>query len=80
MHLNNPNIYTATQGERLDSIYFKIYGNNFHQKHYDVFLMQNHKLLKKDFLDGGDEVCFNPKAPDQEKCDDGMEGLYGIQL
>ncbi|PAF49202.1 hypothetical protein BKH41_03730 [Helicobacter sp. 12S02232-10] len=80
----NLTTYTATQGERLDTIFFKLYGNTFNQKAYDDFLMQNYKLLNKDLLDGGDAVIIDLNAIEQSNNqtnnNEDVEGLYGIQL
>lgn len=69
--------YIATEGERLDSIYFKHYGLELNQSQYDEFLKVNHKLLLKDTLSSGDVVVI-PEikiAQEQEAI-----GLYGINL
>ncbi|PAF46144.1 hypothetical protein BKH46_08845 [Helicobacter sp. 12S02634-8] len=72
--------YTATEGERLDVIYFKAYGiNAFNQRDYDNFLLANAKLLKKDFLDGGDGVQI-PTITQEPSQNDQSEGLYAISL
>ncbi|MDO7253908.1 hypothetical protein [Helicobacter cappadocius] len=69
--------YIATEGECLDSIYFKYYGLKFNQNQYDDFMMDNFKLLLKDTLDGGDEVYIREIKPTQE---DEIKGLYGIDI
>ncbi|PAF50870.1 phage tail protein [Helicobacter sp. 13S00477-4] len=69
--------YIATQGERLDSIFFKHYGMEFDQKIYDEFMMKNHHLLLKDTLDSGDEVLIKPIAIQELSV---AEGLYGIDI
>ncbi|PAF53255.1 hypothetical protein BKH42_06935 [Helicobacter sp. 13S00482-2] len=68
--------YIAKEGERLDSVYFKHYGD-FNQNQYDAFLMQNHHLLLKDSLEGGDRVLILQRKQEDESI---TEGLYGIKL
>lgn len=69
--------YIASEGERLDSIFFKHYGNDFNQKAYDEFMMANYYLLLKDILNAGDIVIIPEIKPiEQEE----TKGLYGINL
>lgn len=69
--------YIATEGERLDSIYFKHYGLELNQSQYDEFCQKNHKLLLKDTLNAGD-IIYIPKIQTTQEED--TKGLYGISL
>lgn len=76
MNQSHQIIYTAQEGERLDSIYFK-YFKSFHQEYYDSFLQDNHKLLYKDILEAGDKIVVN--MIETAFKDDVTKGLYGIE-
>lgn len=70
-------IYTAQEGERLDSIYFQ-YFKSFYQEYYDSFLQDNYKLLYKDILEAGDKIVVN--MIETAFKDDVTKGLYGIEV
>lgn len=76
MNQSHQIIYTAQEGERLDSIYFQ-YFKSFHQEYYDSFLQDNYKLLYKDILEAGDKIVVN--MIETAFKDDVTKGLYGIE-
>ncbi|WP_104637147.1 tail protein X [Helicobacter felis] len=57
----NERVYTAVQGDRWDSIYYKHYGDlaqNGYKSGYNAFLLANVDLLDIDVFEGGERVVL----------------------